>query len=58
MGYIYVYDFNQADFYFSKGLIPVKIGISSRKNVYIKFPKTDELKSAYDEWKADKSINC
>lgn len=54
MEYIYVYDFKQADFYFSKGILPVKIGISTKKNVYIKFLKTDELKSAYDEWMTHK----
>jgi len=48
--FIYIYNFLQAEFYFSKGIVPVKIGTGSKGDTFIQFKKTDEIKSAFIEW--------
>ena len=47
---VYIYNLRQAEFYFQKGLLPLSVGIGSKNDTYVKFAKTDELKSASIEW--------
>jgi len=47
---VYIYNLRQAEFYFKKGLIPLSVGIGSKNDTYVKFDKTDSLKSAFIEW--------
>lgn len=48
--FIYIYNLVQAEFYFSKGIAPYRIGLSSQKNVFAQFLKTDELENAFTDW--------
>jgi len=49
-GYIYVYNMTQAEFYFSKGITPLRVGTGAKGDTFVQFLKTDELKLAFDEW--------
>lgn len=48
--YVYIYNLLQAEFYFSKNITPLKVGTGTKGDTYVQFKKTDELKSAFDEW--------
>jgi hypothetical protein len=48
--YIFVYNLIQAEFYFSKGITPLKVGKGTKGDVFVQFLRTDALKSAFDEW--------
>jgi len=48
--YIFIYNPVQAEFYFSKGITPMKVGKGSKGDVFVQFLKTDELRSAFTEW--------
>jgi len=47
---VFIYNLRQADFYFSKGIIPLNVGVGNKKDTYVKFSKSDELMSAFKEW--------
>ena len=47
---VFIYNLRQADFYFSKGILPLNVGVGSKKDTYVKFAKSDELMVAFKEW--------
>ena len=47
---VFIYNLCQADFYFSKGILPLNVGVGSKKDTYVKFAKSDELMIAFKEW--------
>jgi len=47
---VFIYNLCQADFYFSKGILPLNVGVGSKKDTYVKFAKSDELMTAFKEW--------
>ena len=48
--FIFIYNLIQAEFYFHKGIAPYRVGLSSQKNVFVQFLKTDELTNAFTDW--------
>ena len=48
--YVFVYDLVQGEFYFSKGITPLKVGVGTKGDTFIQFQKSKELQSAFDEW--------
>jgi len=48
--FIFIYNLIQAEFYFNKGIAPYRVGLSSQKNVFVQFLKTDELTNAFTDW--------
>ena len=48
--YIYLYNLDQAEFYFSKGITPLKVGKGTRGDTFVQFLNSDEVQSAFDEW--------
>lgn len=48
--FVFIYNLNQAEFYFKKGIMPLSVGVGSKKDTYVKFAKTDELQSIFKEW--------
>jgi len=48
--FVFIYNMRQAEFYFSKGIMPLSVGVGSKKDTYVKFAKSDELMSAFKEW--------
>ncbi len=48
--YIFVYNLIQAEFYFSKGITPLKVGKGTKGDVFVQFLRTEALKLAFDEW--------
>lgn len=48
--YIFIYNLMQAEFYFGKGITPMKVGKGTKGDIFVQFLKTDELKSAFTEW--------
>lgn len=48
--YVHIYNFQQAEFYFSKGITPIKVGKGNKGDFYILFLKTNQLDSVFTEW--------
>ena len=48
--FVYIYNQFQSEFYFSKGILPVKVGMGRKGDTYTLFKNTDEVKSAFTEW--------
>jgi hypothetical protein len=48
--FVYIYNQFQSEFYFSKGILPVKVGRGSKGDPYTMFKNTDEVKLAFGEW--------
>jgi hypothetical protein len=48
--YIFIYNLTQAEFYFSKGIAPLRVGMGTKGDIFVQFLKTDELKNAFNEW--------
>jgi len=48
--FVYIYNPLQSEFYFSKGIIPIKIGKGSKGDTYTMFKNTDEIKLVFTEW--------
>jgi len=48
--YIFLYNLTQAEFYFSKGLTPLKVGTGTKGDTFVQFLNTDKLQSVFDEW--------
>jgi len=48
--FVFIYNLRQAEFYFSKNIVPLSVGVGSKNDTYIKFTKSDALKSAFREW--------
>lgn len=48
--YAFIYNKFQYEFYFSKGLVPLKIDFGSKGDLYVQFLNTDELQLAFREW--------
>ena len=53
--FVFIYNMRQAEFYFSKGIMPLSVGVGSKKDTYVKFAKSDELMSAFKEWCSSKT---
>ena len=48
--YVYIYNPQQSQFYFSKGILPIKVGTGSKGDPYTMFKNTDEVKQAFTAW--------
>lgn len=48
--FVYIYNQYQSEYYFSKGIVPVKIGRGMKGDVYVMFRNTEELQQAFTEW--------
>jgi len=48
--YAFIYNKFQYEFYFSKGIVPLKIGTGSKGDLYVQFLNTNELQLAFREW--------
>ena len=48
--FVYIYNQYQSEFYFSKGIVPVKVGTGSKGDFYVMFKNTKELQKAFTEW--------
>jgi hypothetical protein len=50
MDYFYIYNIKQARFFLHKGLIPIDIGIGTKKEVFIKFIRDYNSEEVFLEW--------
>ena len=48
--FVYIYNPQQSQFYFSQGIMPVKAGTGSKGDPYIMFKNTDEVKAIFTKW--------
>jgi len=48
--FVFIYNQYQSEFYFSKGIVPIKVDRGSKGDIYVKFKNTDEVKKAFTEW--------
>ena len=48
--FVYIYNQFQSQFYFSKGILPLKVGNGSKGDTYTMFKNTEEVKQAFTEW--------
>ncbi len=48
--FVFIYNQYQSEFYFSKGIVPVKVDRGSKGDIYVKFKNTDEVEKAFTEW--------
>ena len=48
--FVYIYNPHQAEFYFSKGIVPVKVGVGRKGDAYTMFKNNEEVKQAFTEW--------
>lgn len=48
--FVYIYNQYQSEYYFSKGIVPVKVGRGMKGDIYVMFRNTDEVKNVFTEW--------
>ena len=48
--YVWIYNKNQSDFYFSRGIVPVTTGTGSKGDNYVKFINNAAVQDAFTEW--------
>lgn len=48
--YFYIYNLAQANYFISKGLVPLLVGKSSSGNVYIKFVRNEKAEMVFTKW--------
>jgi len=48
--YIFLYNLTQAEFYFSKGITPLKVGKGTKGDTFVQFINSNEVQDAFDEW--------
>jgi len=48
--FVYIYNPQQSQFYFSKGILPIKVGTGSKGDPYTMFKNTKEIQLVFTEW--------
>lgn len=48
--FVYIYNPQQSQFYFSKGIMPIKVGTGSKGDPYTMFKNTEEIQLIFTEW--------
>jgi len=48
--FVYIYNPQQSQFYFSKGILPIKVGTGSKGDPYTMFKNNEDTKQAFTEW--------
>ena len=47
----YIYNFNQINWMLEQGCIPISIGKGLKGDIYLRFPRTNEIENVVCKWK-------
>ena len=48
--YAWIYNFQQCNFYFENGLVPIVVGKGNEGEVYLKFKRDNEYERVFGLW--------